>query len=217
MKFKNIINHIITILKHKKNVFYYCNIAGITWRGIKHDMSKFSPIEFKESIKYYTGTSSPIDECKKENEYSLAWMHHKGHNDHHYEYWMDNFDEGGESIQMPLDCAIEMICDYLAAGKTYNENRNRDFTYIDELTWFIRKIDSGCAMHINTKKFTFLVLRNLVSLDNLNLKNNKYEKEILKEKYFSHEILSAIYYHSELISTDEFLEILDYERNKYIK
>ena len=64
--FSKAIGHFKTICKHKYWVFHYCKMAGIPWRGIVHDLSKFSPTEFCESVKYYTGTSSPIDECKKD-------------------------------------------------------------------------------------------------------------------------------------------------------
>lgn len=98
MKYKNyIINtfrHFKKVCTHKRWVFYYCCKVGIPFQGLMHDLSKFSPTEFLESVKYYQGTSSPIDACKKENGWSVAWMHHKGRNKHHYEYWQDNFDNG---------------------------------------------------------------------------------------------------------------------------
>ena len=75
--------HFKTVMTHKMYVFLFCKEAGIPWQGIKHDLSKFSPTEFIESVKYYTGTDSPINNCKKVNGYSEAWMHHKGRNKHH--------------------------------------------------------------------------------------------------------------------------------------
>ena len=103
-----IFNHISTILKHKWFVYVYCKEMGITWRGIKHDLSKFHPTEFLESLKYYQKGSSPIPRCKKDKGYSNAWFHHRGHNDHHYEYWVDNLDNGGVSVKMPYDAMLEM-------------------------------------------------------------------------------------------------------------
>lgn len=81
-----IFKHFYKICKHKFYVGKYCFMAGIPFRGIKHDMSKFSPIEFFEGAKYYQGSRSPIEACKENNEYSKAWLHHKGCNPHHYEY-----------------------------------------------------------------------------------------------------------------------------------
>ena len=47
---KNAIKHFKKICIHKYWVFHYCKMTGITRQGIKHDMSKFSPIEFWESV-----------------------------------------------------------------------------------------------------------------------------------------------------------------------
>ena len=86
MKLKNIFLHFKKICVHKYWVGYYCFKADLYWQGIIHDLSKFSPVEFWESVKYYQGTSSPIDVSKKVNGYSKAWFH-RGRNLHHYEYW----------------------------------------------------------------------------------------------------------------------------------
>jgi hypothetical protein len=82
-----ILKHFCLICRHKFYVFYWCCKVGIPFRGIVHDLSKFSPTEFWESVKYYSGTGSPINTSKKLNGYSKAWLHHKGRNKHHYEYW----------------------------------------------------------------------------------------------------------------------------------
>ena len=150
MKLTNAFKHFIKICKHKYWVGYYCFKAGIPWRGIKHDMSKFSPTEFWESVKYYQGDSSPIDACKKVNGWSKAWQHHKGRNDHHYEYWQDNFDNGGNPILMPKECAIELVCDYLGAGRAY---QGKNFTYAGEYKWWSAKSEKPIAMHPKIKEF----------------------------------------------------------------
>lgn len=144
------IKHFIKICKHKYWVGYYCFKFGIPWRGIKHDMSKFSPIEFFESVKYYQGSSSPIDACKKVNGWSKAWQHHKGRNDHHYEYFVDNLDNGGTAIQMPFECALELVADYLGAGRAY---MGKDFTYKKEYEWWLKKKEKPLLMHPQTKEF----------------------------------------------------------------
>ncbi len=153
--FINCIKHLKTILKHKFWVFYYCCKAGIPFQGFIHDFSKFSPIEFFESVKYYTGTHSPIDECKKVNGVSYAWLHHKGRNKHHYEYWQDNFDKGGNPIKMPYKYLIEEICDFLGAGRAYN---GKSFSYEKEYTWWINKIKNPIAMHPQDKDFINTIL-----------------------------------------------------------
>ena len=159
---KNAVNHLKTICIHKKWVMYYCTIAGIPIQGLVHDLSKFSPTEFCESVKYYTGTCSPIDMCKKDKGVSQAWLHHKGKNKHHYEYWQDNFDKGGQSLQMPFKYAVEMVCDYLAAGRAYMKDK---FSYAEEYVWWQNKISKGIAMHPQTKSFVDTVLKRLVTCD----------------------------------------------------
>ena len=86
----NVFRHIKTVMTHKFYVFIFACKAGIPFRGLVHDMSKFSPSEFFESVKYYQGTGSPISAAKKENGYSKAWLHHKGRNKHHWQYWYDS-------------------------------------------------------------------------------------------------------------------------------
>ena len=149
--------HFKLITKHKLYVFYYCCIAGIPLRGLIHDVSKYSPTEFFESAKYFQGDSSPINACKKANGYSKAWLHHKGRNSHHYEYWQDNFDRGGEALQMPFEDALELICDYLAAGRAYGSN----FTYSGEYQWWKSKTANPIAMHPQTKLFVEYMLSDM--------------------------------------------------------
>lgn len=145
--------HLKIILIHKYWVAKYCFQLGLYWRGLVHDLSKFHPIEFLESIKYYTGTSSPINECKKDKGYSLAWQHHKGHNSHHYEYWIDHLDTGGEPIKMPKDDLKELICDWIGAGKTY---MGSDFTFEKELAYISSRI-SNAKIHNKTRDVIYRI------------------------------------------------------------
>lgn len=145
----NALKHLKKICIHKWWVFYYCCKCGLVWQGIKHDMSKFSPVEFIESVKYYKGTSSPIDACKKENGYSMAWQHHKGRNPHHYEYWTDNYDSGTTCIKMPYKYAVEMFCDNIAAARAY---MGKDFNWKAEIRWWDNK-RAIAKMHPATADF----------------------------------------------------------------
>ena len=151
--------HLGMIFKHKFWVFYFACKAGIPFRGLVHDLSKFSPTEFFESVKYYTGTKSPIVSCKADKGYSLAWQHHKGRNPHHYEYWLDNFDKGGTPLIIPFKYCLEMTCDWLAAGKAY---QGRKFNYEDEYKWWWKKRDEvKLSMHPKIIKFFDLVFYSL--------------------------------------------------------
>lgn len=142
--------HFGKICKHKYWVCHYCFKLGIPWRGITHDLSKFSPIEFWEGVKYYQGDRSPIDACKEEHGWSKAWMHHKGRNSHHYEYWIDDLDNGGKPLRMPFECVLEMLADYLGAGRAYY---GKDFTYQKEYEWWVFKRHKPIFMETRTEAF----------------------------------------------------------------
>ena len=122
MVLKNVVKHLKLITKHRWLVFKLCCKIGEPWRGFVHDLSKYSPTEFGESIKYYVGNHSPITEAKKDKGYSVAWLHHKGRNKHHMEYWVDETAPDSTPI-MPYKYAAEMICDKLSAGIIY-EGKN---------------------------------------------------------------------------------------------
>lgn len=134
MKLKNAWKHFKLITHHKWIVFKLCCKIGEPWRGFVHDLSKYSPIEFGESIKYYVGDHSPITEAKKDKGYSIAWLHHKGRNRHHVEYWVDHCAPEVTPI-IPYPYAAEMICDKLAAGMIYqgrNWSKELGLTYWEE-------------------------------------------------------------------------------------
>ncbi len=118
MNLKNVIKHFNLITYHKWIVFKLCCKIGEPWRGLVHDLSKYSITEFREGVKYYAGDHSPITEEKKKRGYSTAWLHHKGRNKHHTEYWVDHMAPDSTPV-IPYKYAAEMICDKLAAGIVY--------------------------------------------------------------------------------------------------
>ena len=134
---KNFFGHLKTITKHRHAVIRHCAKSGILWQGLFHDMSKYSPTEFKQGIKYYTGTKSPNEGERAEYGYSLAWMHHKGRNRHHFEYWTDYNPRTKlvEPVEMPLNYVAEMFCDRVAASKIYNGKTYKDS---DPLEYFLK-------------------------------------------------------------------------------
>ena len=151
-----VFKHLRTILVHKYWVARYCFKFGLYWQGIFHDMSKFHPVEFFESVKYYTGKRSPIDLCKEVNGYSNSWFHHRGRNKHHYEFWCDNFDKGTTCVRMPWRYATEMVCDYIGAGRAYN---GKDFTLEQELRWWTDYKMPICKMHPDIKEYVTELLK----------------------------------------------------------
>ncbi len=129
VKLKNVILHFHTVNKHRWIVFKLCVKAGIPWRGIVHDLSKYSPTEFWESAKYYQGNRSPIFACVEDKGYSNARVHHLGRNKHHPYYWYDDYARIKEPI-IPYKYVAEMICDKLAAGIVYEgKNWKQDCEY----------------------------------------------------------------------------------------
>ena len=113
--------HFQTITRHRHLVIRHCFKAGIGWQGLGHELSKYSPTEFWISARNYQGVRSPNDHERETRGYSLSWLHHKGRNKHHYEYWTDysNVTHRVEPVKMPLNYVIEMFCDRVAACKTY--------------------------------------------------------------------------------------------------
>ena len=141
---KNLVLHFNLINKHRFKVFKLCCKAGIPFRGLIHDLSKYSPVEFFEGVKYYNGSYSPISNCKKENGYSKAWLHHKGRNKHHHEYWYD-YAAPQKTPVMPYKYTVEMICDTLAAGLTY---QGKNWTNDYQLRYYL---EDRKRKNINTK------------------------------------------------------------------
>ena len=88
-------------------------------QGIKHDLSKYSRVEFWNSVKYYTGTNSPISNEKADKGYSMMWLNHKAKNKHHWEYWTDFKFGTPYAAKMPKRYLVEHVLDSIAAGKTY--------------------------------------------------------------------------------------------------
>lgn len=162
---EKIIGHIKNILIHKTWVLYYCWHFGILWRGLVHDLSKFHPMEFEESIRFYQGNGSPIVAAKKAQGYSLAWLHHRANNKHHFEYWFDKV-----PVEMPKEYRLEMLADYLAAGRTYQKE---EFTYAGELAYveeLFKKYEK--RIHPKTAADTIDNLKWFVYIEENNLKHN---------------------------------------------
>lgn len=148
------IRHFITITKHRHKVMWYCFKAGIGFQGLLHDLSKYSFVEFFNGAKYYTGNCSPNALEREKNGYSLAWMHHKGRNKHHYEYWTDIKEERYEPVLMPIRYVKESLCDRIAATKIYLKKSYTDRAALD---YFISRQDET-RMHPKTAKVLYLWL-----------------------------------------------------------
>lgn len=122
------IKHFKTITKHRHKVIYHCAKAGILWQGLFHDLSKYTLTEFIPGAKYYIGTRSPNEIERESFGFSTAWIHHKGRNRHHFEYWTDinPTTHLNEPVKMPLRFVKEMFCDRVAASKIYQGEKYTD-------------------------------------------------------------------------------------------
>ena len=162
------IRHFMTITEHRLLVMRGCFAVGLYWQGLTHDLSKYSPTEFIPGAIYYQGNRSPNNAEREAIGYSSAWLHHKGRNRHHYEYWLDyssenyvnkNLAKRGVSVpvEMPKRYVIEMLMDRIAASKVYNKDK-----YTDDLPlkYFTRTM-ALTPMHKNTKKLLYALLRML--------------------------------------------------------
>lgn len=162
------------VLCHKFWAFYYCCAAGIPWRGLVHDWSRYSFIEFWSGVKYYTPNKNSYEVEASEMGYSKALLHHIQKNKHHCEHW-NYIDTNGNTIYvcMPFIDTLEMFCNYLAAGKSYNPN---GFSYERELEWWESQTERQKNMHPVQRMFLDICFNALVC-------ENKIDKYKLKHLY----------------------------------
>ena len=121
-------HHFKTISHHKWLVFLGCARVGLVWQGITHDLSKYSPVEFWNGARYYQGNKSPNTAERDDKGFSESWMHHKGCNRHHFEYWtdMNRQTRNYETLPMPRKYLVEMVMDRRAACMTYQGKAYKD-------------------------------------------------------------------------------------------
>lgn len=132
--FENTKGHLHTINSHKLMVMKHCFKVGLYKQGLLHDLSKYLPTEFIPGVIYYQGFRSPNNAQREAEGCSTAWLHHKGRNKHHYEYWIDypsDKTKGLEGMKMPIEYVVEMFCDRVAASKIYHKDSYTDSTALE--------------------------------------------------------------------------------------
>lgn len=146
------LGHLKTITLHKLLVARGCFAVDLVYQGLTHDLSKYAPTEFLVGARYYQGNRSPNNAEREEKGFSQAWIHHKGRNRHHYEYWYDyalnpaEIDQkanpsGTVPVKMPGRYVVEMFMDRIAACKVY---KGAAYTDSDPLAYF-------CSRHSQEK------------------------------------------------------------------
>lgn len=148
--------HFCTITKHRWKVREGCFRVGLYWQGLTHDLSKYSPTEFRVGARYYQGNRSPNAAEREDKGFSEAWIHHKGRNRHHFEYWTDMNRETKryESVVMPRRYLVEMVMDRIAACKTYQGEKYTDGSPLR----YLEKSSDQKLMHPQLlKQLTFIL------------------------------------------------------------
>lgn len=148
--------HFRKITHHRHLVMKQCFQVGLYWRGLTHDLSKYSPTEFWAGARYYQGTSSPTIKERRELGYSAAWLHHKGRNRHHFEYWNDINPKTHqyEPLEMPTVFFVEMCMDRIAASKNYLGRAYQD----GEPLAYLERAGDNARMHPATQQKLRMVL-----------------------------------------------------------
>ena len=159
MSLRSLAGHFRTITRHRHRVIAHCAKAGILRQGLLHDLSKYTPTEFIPGVKYYQGSRSPNEAEREAVGYSLAWMHHKGRNRHHFEYWIDvdPVEKIYKPVKMPLRFLVEMFCDRVAASKIYRGEKYKDS---DPLDYFNNR-RNGRSIHPETSDMLEKLLKML--------------------------------------------------------
>ena len=158
----NFNGHLHTVNSHRRLVRKYCFKLGLYRQGMMHDLSKYSPSEFIPGVKYYQdGHRSPNNAQREDEGVSKAWLHHKGRNKHHFEYWIDYDVEGNSTIlagmKMPVEYVAEMFCDRVAASRIYNKDKYKDS---DPLDYYIKGL-GHYIMHPETDELLHNLLKML--------------------------------------------------------
>lgn len=166
--------HFKTITRHRHEVIKNCIRAGIPVQGLLHDLSKYSPAEFIVSCQNYQGTRSPNEAEREKKGYSSAWLHHKGRNRHHFEYWTDYNPKTRrmEGVKMPMRYVIEMFCDRVAAskiymGENYTDKAPLEYFYKGKPTRMIHPSTSDFLEHLlkmlaeKGEDYTFAYIRHV--------------------------------------------------------
>ena len=148
--------HFKTITRHRFVVMVGCFRVGLYWQGLTHDLSKYCPTEFFIGARYFQGNKSPNSAERHNKGYSEAWMHHKGRNRHHYEYWtdMNPATRRYAPVKMPRRYLAEQIMDRRAACIVY---QGKDYTDASAYNYFMSSMERELMHPDNRRELEFLL------------------------------------------------------------
>ena len=93
--------------------------------------------------------------------YSEAWLHHKGRNKHHYEYWTDvdghHRENGVVGVKMPAKYVAEMVMDRIAASKVYKKEAYTDSAPLE----YYERTKEYITIHPQTRALLYKILKML--------------------------------------------------------
>lgn len=174
--------HFALIIKHRHQVIRNGSHLGIFWHCLRHDLSKFSPVEFNNASKYFVGTHSPVYEERLSNGYfSKQCQHHTKRNKHHWEYWTDFLKGRIIAKNMPYKYALEFVADTLSASKTYDPKNFKSDTTLK----YFEAHSKVYYMTDTTKEFIHWCLSEYAEngWKNLKKKNTKKRYKEIEEKH----------------------------------
>ena len=158
--FMKIIKYFNYVVRHKWYVMIECFKFGLIWRGLMHDLSKFLLDEFIPYMNYFYGKKdSDIKRGRDETGYykpgstgdskfDFAWLLHQKRNRHHWQWWILPEDEGGiKLIEMSDKYILEMICDWIGAGKAQGHFSPKDDKFYETQRWYKK---NGNKMQLNS-------------------------------------------------------------------
>lgn len=108
------------VLIHKWFVFLECWKLGIPWRGVTHDLSKFSRAEWTPYVMKFFGDPGGLFSPAEKATFAEAWQHHQACNDHHWQHWLLRAPDGHRlhpSLEMSLPARKEMLADWRAMSR----------------------------------------------------------------------------------------------------
>jgi hypothetical protein len=123
------------VLRHKYFVMRECFKMGLIWRGLIHDLSKLYPDEFFAYVEYFYGGGTTTDALVIS--FDLAWLHHQKRNKHHWQWWVLREDDGGTKVlEMPSEYLVEMVCDWVGAGRAMGYISPLEDPYLETRKWY---------------------------------------------------------------------------------
>ena len=132
------------VFRHKVAVFKECWKLGLFWRGITHDLSKFSPAEFGAYARHFydeKGAKKPFDH-QQDTSFDYALNDHLRRESHHWQHWILLHDDGvTKALPIPEKDRLEMLADWLSFGgygrlkEWYQRNKGKMILHPETRAW----------------------------------------------------------------------------------